>query len=138
MIQDPPDPTQAASNRRLCNGWPILWLIAGSVWLIAIVFLLVIPTDPKNSQILGFSTNRLALLGAAFLFFSTHLGMAWISYSRPDFRSRTLDPLILDIHKFRLTISLLIHFLSRDMGNPINYGWLSSSWASFPTLFGLH
>ena len=107
MIQDPPDPTQAASNRRLCNGWPILWLIAGSVWLIAIVFLLVIPTDPKNSHILGFSTNRLALLGAAFLFFSTHLGMAWTSYSRPDFRSRTLDPLILDIHKFRFTLSLL-------------------------------
>ncbi len=80
---------------RLRKGWPTIWLVGSVAWVVVIVLLLAIPTDPKNRQLLGFSVSRLGLLGIAFSLFVLNLVLAWLAKSRVAWRQRYLDPLVM-------------------------------------------
>ena len=78
--------------------------------ILAFIFLLLIPIDPKNNWFLGYSKARLLLSVALILFVLTFLLLSKLTLKRPEFPkqlSQKLD-LLLDIYGFSLPVFLLL------------------------------
>ena len=78
--------------------------------ILALIFLFLIPSDPKNSWFLGYSKNRLLLSIALILMVSPHLLLSYFSLKKPEFTqklSHILDS-VLEIYGFPLPVLLLL------------------------------
>ena len=83
--------------------------------LLALAFLLLIPTDPKNSWVLGFSKSRLLLMIPLILAIAFFLLLSYFYANRPIF-AKKLDRLL---EIFGLFLPVLLLFFGFAVIGPL-------------------
>lgn len=78
---------------RLLGFWWLFFLLCAIEGAYALVRLALIPVDPKNQILLGYSGSRLLMMGCTIILTLIFISLAIVSWHKRDWRQKYLHPL---------------------------------------------